>query len=600
MTFNNEMLFLDDRGVSQIPESRADWAKWVSASRTRNHVMADPLLDWLALYGEQNGFVRDDKLPGYLRELDFGRFVMQKGNEFEAAFMRWFQEREEVQVIGNFRVSRTVEAANDTVDAMAAGVPVISQGVLRNPQNQTYGQPDLLIRLDVLLELFPDLQEVEDQYRVEDKTPASSDQYRVIDIKFSTLGLLKDGSVNGDHREYKVQIDIYNRALGRVQGYQPPVAYLAGRAWRQGGDRGLSAIERLGPVPVFGDAKRNETLQPLTDRAVSWCRRVQTEGSDWSVLPVPTIPELYPHASNSGSAWHDAKSTIATSIGELTRLSYITPANRRTAHEAGIVSIDDPACTASEMGITTQPALVDALIDINRASSTELVSPSQVLAGESVWRRPTGTEFYVDFETVNSLDDDFTQFPIAGGQPLIFMIGCGHVENGEWIFRQFTTDRLDTASEERIVDDWVTHMGSISDGGDAVVHHWSAAEGSSFERQYNNARGRHPERAWPPINWFDIYRKVFTAEPVVVKGAFGLGLKAIATALKSHGLIETDWGDSPVDGMGAMVAAWHCDAEAELEGGRLIDQSIMREVAEYNEVDCRVMWEILDYLRRNH
>jgi hypothetical protein len=96
MAFDKEMLILDDRRVSQIPESRTDWATWVSASRTRNYVMDDPLLDWLGLFGEQNGFVRDDKLAGYLRELDFGRFVMQKGNEFESAFMLWIEQRAEV------------------------------------------------------------------------------------------------------------------------------------------------------------------------------------------------------------------------------------------------------------------------------------------------------------------------------------------------------------------------------------------------------------------------------------------------------------------------------------------------------------------------
>lgn len=603
MTFNKEMLILDDHGISQIPESRTEWSTWVSASRTRNYVMDDPLLDWLALYGEQHGFMRDDKLADYLGELDFGRFVMQKGNEFEAAFMLWIEQRAEVRVIGDFRVSRTIEAANDTVDAMSAGVPVISQGVLRNPQNQTYGQPDLLIRLDVLLDLFPDLQEVEDQRRVEDKVPASVNQYRVIDIKFSTLGLLRDGSVSGDHSEYKVQIDIYNRALGRVQGYQPPVAYLAGRGWRQGkSDRGVSAVERLGPVPVFGDAKRGETLQSLTDRAVDWSKRVQIEGSEWNVLPVPSVPELYPHASNSGSDWHAAKSTIAASIGELTRISYVTPTTRRTAHAAGITSIDDPACTASKMGITgaTLPALVDALIDINRSSITELISPPLVRSEESFWRSPNGTEFFVDFEWVNNLNDDFTHFPLAGGEALIFMIGCGHVDNGVWTFRQFTTDRLDIASEQGIIDDWIAHMEVISNGEKAVIHHWSPAEASNFERSYNSARDRHPERTWPPLNWFDMYREVFVAERVVVKGAFGLGLKAIAKAMKSHGLIKTDWGDSAVDGMGAMVAAWHCDAMAEEDGSNLIDQSIMRAVAEYNEVDCRVMQEILDYLRKIH
>ena len=39
---------------------------------------------------------------------------------------------------------------------MCSGAEAIAQGVLWNPQNQTYGAPDLLIRSDVLRRLFPD------------------------------------------------------------------------------------------------------------------------------------------------------------------------------------------------------------------------------------------------------------------------------------------------------------------------------------------------------------------------------------------------------------------------------------------------------------
>ena len=99
---------------------------------------------------------------------------------------------------------------------------------------------------------------------------------------------------------------------------------------------------------------------------------------------------------------------------------------------------------------------------------------------------------------------------------------------------------------------------------------------------------------------FDLYKRVFKAEPVFVCGAHDLGLKSVAKALHAEGLIETSWGDSKVDGQGAMVGAWRCDAEARQKGICLIDTGLMAEIQEYNEVDCRVMQEILYYLRANH
>jgi len=41
------------------------------------------------------------------------------------------------------------------------------------------------------------------------------------------------------------------------------------------------------------------------------------------------------------------------------------------------------------------------------------------------------------------------------------------------------------------------------------------------------------------------------------------------------------------------------DAAAATGGGILLDDSLMREVAAYNEVDCRTMAEVLEWLRAN-
>jgi hypothetical protein len=87
---------------------------------------------------------------------------------------------------------------------------------------------------------------------------------------------------------------------------------------------------------------------------------------------------------------------------------------------------------------------------------------------------------------------------------------------------------------------------------------------------------------------------------VVVRGAFGFGLKAVAKALHGHGLIETRWDDGPMDGLGAMVGAWWCAEEAQTAGIALADVPLMGEIARYNEVDCRVVMEIVRYLREHH
>ena len=159
--------------------------------------------------------------------------------------------------------------------------------------------------------------------------------------------------------------------------------------------------------------------------------------------------------------------------------------------------------------------------------------------------------------------------------------------------------------EALIIDEWIEHMESVRvrlapEVNEPILFHWSPAEVTNFQNAYNSAKDRHKEHNWPSMQWFDFLGKVVREEPVVVKGAFAFGLKAVSTALHSQGLIETIWGDGPSDGLGAMVAAWWCDQEARRLDVPIGAIDLMGEVVEYNEVDCKVMMEIIQYLRANH
>src|SRR5207302_7080354 len=141
---------------------------------------------------------------------------------------------------------------------------------------------------------------------------------------------------------------------------------------------------------------------------------------------------------------------------------------------------------------------------------------------------------FVDFEFVHDMDDDFSTFPRTGGQAPVFAIGSGTYRARSWSFRQFTVDDLGVEAEARVIDDWLAHLADVArqagcaSASDVRLVHWSLAEESNFERAYESARSRHPDRSWPLLAWYDILRLAFPAQPIVVEGVLSFRFKSIA------------------------------------------------------------------------
>ena len=604
----------NEGGVGQIPRID-DWADWVSASAMRNFVMGDPLLDWLDRYGDQKGFIRDP----VDERTDFGLFVMRKGLEFERAVMDHLVGLDvgEIRWVIAEDASREERFSDDavvaTLDAMRLRVPLVAQGSLRHAESRTYGFPDLLVRSDVLTELFPGALSESAAAVPAPGLGLEDCHYVVVDVKFTTLGLLAGGDLgnSGSSAAYKVQLFVYNRALGEVQGFVPPHAFLLGRGWEQTvkkvKSRGRSCMDRLAPVAHHARTPR-APLTHLADAAAEWVRRLRSEGDGWEALPEASLPELRPNAQGEPGSWKSAVRRIVDETEDLTVLWQVGVAGRDKAAAEGLSRWTDPALTPASVGVggpKREPTL-QLLLDVNRGVKPS-VHPDRINAERGEWIEPADVEFFVDFETVSDLDDDFSAMPQRGGQALIFMVGCGHLEDGEWRFRCFTAEDLTVNSEAEVIDDWLAHMAEVTErlarGSASRVFHWSAHESSSLETAYNSAAQRHPEaaRGWPEIGWFDFLSRVVRSEPVVVRGAHAFGLKAVANALHDLGRIDVSWDTGPTDGLGAMVGAWWC--QHELDAGRakrLVDVELMSEIEAYNEVDCRAMMAIIGCLRSDH
>ena len=599
---------LRDDGLPCDPRTDLEWLDWVAAGETRNWCKNDLLLDWLDEYPMVHGFARDDERVGYDETFDLGRFLMRQGRAFEKAVLADLAQRWElVRITHRPDEARALSAAIATVEAMQAGVPIIAAGVLRDPQLRMFGVVDLLVRSDVLGQLCPGAF-LGDPLELAAIGLSHGRHYRVIDVKFKTLDLLRNGglSTSPSDLDTLAQAWAYNEALGRIQGYTPPASYVAGRAWKQGDERGDRCWERLARIPHDTVVRgRGTDLREAVQQAQAWIRRLRTEGAEWRVLPLPSVPELWPNMkADQDGPWHDAKVKIGAALADLTLLPRVNATHRARAHDLGVTRWDDPRVSSELLGISSEneAAIVDAVLAVNRPGG-ETVRPERMVVSTQVWRQRAPAEAFVDFEFLQDLNDDFAAFPRKGGQSVIFQIGSGTYQGGVWKFEQFTVDELSLAAEAKMIDGWLAHLYAVAaeagcDIGAARLVHWSPAETSNFERAYDNARARHPDREWPVLTWFDLLHEVVQAEPLVVRGAFSFSLKPIARSLHALGHIQTHWGDGLADGAGAMAGAWNAAVEAKRKGIALGATKVMGEIARYNEVDCRVMAEILDYLRR--
>ena len=587
---------------------------WVSATATRNYAMNDPLLDWLHYHGESKGFKPDTEYPDYDDRTDFRLFIMNQGNRFESAVAKHISD-----LFPIYRAREPRESSADdkvflkTFDAMKQGRPVIYQAVMRDELSETYGIADFLIRSDIFGQLF-------ERYKTEESTKAPASKlhngnwhYRTLDAKFSTLRFSAAGNLltSGSAWAYMLQLFIYNRALGNMQGFTPPNAYLLGRKWSQTARkqtlRGANFMDRLGEVPMDFSSDSKGTLEDAVENACEWIRNVRANGHTWEIYPQPSTPELRPNMSSTADQpWHHTKTEINRELKDLTTLWGVGVEKRNVANGEGILRWNQDGLKAEDLGVKAKNSAntLQAILDINN-THPEVVFPPQIENSDETWRHPQKVEFYVDFETVSDLKDDFTNVPESGGTPLIFMIGCGHLEGDQWEWKCFTTDRLTEVAEAVIIDQWMDHMYEVQNridpaGYTPTVYHWSHAEVSTFDSAFNSAKNRHADKEWPTLSWYDFLQEVIKKEPVVVKGAFGFGLKAIAGSLNKKGLIETSWDAGPTDGLGAMVGAWWADDEADRQGITMNEIPMVKEISQYNEVDCKVMMEIIEYLRKNH
>lgn len=236
----------------------------------------------------------------------------------------------------------STEKYQETIDCMKKGIPIILQGSVKNHKNGTAGIPDIIIRSDWINKLTST-----NSIPLVEETISSvinmGYHYRIIDIKFSTLPLKANG-VNilnsGRYPSYKGQCFIYNEALGEMQGYTPPSAYILGRGYtytKQGHCyEGKIPFQRLG---VINYEISDNYISQEVEKSLEWLNRLEEYGDDWTIEDRKHVTELYPNMSNTNDdGWRKEKLRISNEIYEITRLYFCGTKERDICLDKGIDS----------------------------------------------------------------------------------------------------------------------------------------------------------------------------------------------------------------------------------------------------------------------
>jgi hypothetical protein len=594
-----------------------NWHNWVSATSVKNWLLSDPLIDYLEEYGFEE-CISKEKLDrsstttltvpkkvsttkaaiNILSDTDsFLHYIMNKGIEFERSVYDYFKQRypnDITTIITDYAEARNPESVKSTFDAMMNGVPIIYQGVLYNDENKTYGIPDLLVRSDWLNILFLNQPVPNKDIKISAPFLKKQYHYRVIDIKWSTLRLRADGNhlLNCNrYPAYKGQLWIYTNALGALQGYNPNVAYILGRKWcyTTCGIKynGSNRFEKLGIVDFSSvDLEYNNK----TKDAITWIKELRTHGHLWSLNP-PSRPELYPNMANyNDGEWHNVKEQLADDIKEITSLWMCGPKNRQIAHNAGIMKWTDPNCTPKMLGIKGDVVapILSTILEVNTNTNNNIL-PDIIINNEHNWQNKSKLEFFVDIEYLNDamLEEEKLN-------SLTFMLGLGYVVNNKWNYKCFVTNDLSIESEKKITNQFYNFINKQTRSAAKYfksneipnIYHWSSTEYNFFNKE--KKEGVVSQQ----LRWVDML-KIFKDEPIAIRGALKYGLKEISGAMHKLGYIADTWSECDIkDGRQAMVLAKKYYIHR--------DKSIMNRITQYNESDCKSMYNIITYLRKHH
>jgi hypothetical protein len=592
-----------------------------SATKTKNFLMRNYLVDYFELFNVKS-FTTKNHLKTYdqTKPVDaYTNALMESGHDYEKFVTRMIKQK-----IGDHKcVDLTCDVSEyasfntfqKTIKAIKAGYPVIFQAVLHSNTTEFpfYGVADILMRSDYFNQIFASKPISNENTKVKAPNLKGDYHYRVIDVKHSTVPLDYQGMFvldEGLFKAYKGQLFVYNQLVGQIQGLIPPATYILGKkySWSKTTAKvkvDYTITDLFKTLGIINYANRETHIEGDVREAAKWLKQVRNEGSQWILakktgrffIPSPNIPELYPNLSCQYDFYNAEKRKLAEKQKSITLLSYCGNDQLLNAYRQDIFNIDDKDLNAEVLGFNKTGKLynvVETLIHVNREHLG--VIPTKIECDLFEWRdNTTMRDFFIDFETYQNVT--FSESNIEFVEPneprykensiIVTVIGIYY----DGVYVSFFNKCGNTDGEKVMLQEFINFMNNLQSEPKAKrFWHWSPAEPS----QYHKLTEKYPELQLPVLAFCDML-EIFRKTPIGVEGALDYSLKSIAKALYKQNKIKKVWKEQSLTDH-VMLRMFQIYNETN-DNKR---QRHIKEMLEYNKIDCSTMKEILDYLRKNH
>jgi hypothetical protein len=619
--------------------------KLISATRITNWIKNDTIIDYLDLINElnlklnsnlevnrkrsiSNDFIINYEQSNKKLKTSFD-YIVEGGNLFEIDIINQIEKMmknnnefnklikiNEININLNYTITINTIIYNKHI--------IILGGILINEKNNTWGKPDLIVKGEwikkYIKEYIPNI---------------DIKKWYIIDIKSSTINLICGGEKISSqllYNTYKSQIYIYSDALNeslKKYNVDNNVSYgfILGKKYKYVSNKNIivkKPFEYLGIVD-FNKELNGENFNKIISDAVKWNNDLRENWSTYKLNPI-NKDELYPNMKNHyDKNLHLIKKEIAIKNKEITLLWNCGIVNRKLAWENGIKKYDDPRLNSKILGFenSSKETIIDMMLQILHSDKKFILNNNN---DYMEWQTKSKWEFFVDFETYNTdiiseenidWDDSFNS------SQKIYMIGVNYLQNDILNFKSFLLQYNNFSKIKNEFDNsnnnnnvkynecvfCIDEVDMIKKFSEFIISfkpsnmdlklykknirlcHWSCAESTIFNKKIIELK---MDKNIYNFNWYDLL-KIFKYDkfPIIIKECFSFGLKEIIKKLNEYEYINLKWSELDNGLLSSFIAR-------DIYNGIYTNSNKkMYSIIEYNYIDCKALYLLLEWMRKN-
>jgi hypothetical protein len=585
--------------------------KFIAISSIYNYFNDDPIIDYLNKFGSIKGYIKDKN------EYNFKNFIMNLGIKYENKVVNKIIEKlketssvnsEEYKIVKDKNYQRFDKSLELTLKYLEEKIPVIFQAYLYNKELNIHGYVDILCRVDYIDKLFNIKNDEENN--IINYLKNNKIEYIPIDIKLSKFE--DEFKIENSYNQYiYIQIKSYLDMINKIYNTKNKYCFVIGKQDINN--------EKIKLLDIKIKHKYNYIDNNL-NKALEWITTINNNNNneclEWK-LDKPNRKELYPNMKNTNDyPWRTVKKMLSNINNEITNIYYMGIDKRNILFENNIYSykddlfIDKLKLCFSEKTQTYN--IIKNMIKCYKNNENYMkvtkIQHSSLDLDNIKEDKLMKKYIYIDIETVYNhykyIDNKYNYIK----DELITQIGIGYLNNNkEWKYISFQINKIDQDEEKDIITLFRNYINTMFDIYDDICFvYYTKAENKIFKEilvdnllskdnlyvykngeSYQDFLKRKMEKN---ISYIDLH-EVFIKREIYIRRLFNFKLKEIVKSLNREGFIELKYDHLKIkDGLSAMTVY--------LNSPNGINDNEKKILREYNEVDCRALYELHKFLNK--